>query len=201
MYQKLAKTISWALHPFVLPIYVVAVLLTLTVFAYYPANVKLYLVWVVVLYAMLIPVLALGVLRSLGWISDYKVDLRRERIIPLAVGAICYILCALTIAKIPSVDFVRKFMVAAACCELLCLFVSFYWKISLHLTGMGAVVALFVVMNLAGVGNMMIPLMVALLLAGTLASARLYLGCHNGAQVLAGFGGGFCIAALALLYL
>lgn len=201
MYQKLAKTISWALHPFVLPIYVVAVLLTLTVFAYYPANVKLYLVWVVVLYAMLIPVLALGVLRSLGWISDYKVDLRRERIIPLAVGAICYILCALTIAKIPSVDFVRKFMVAAACCELLCLFVSFYWKISLHLTGMGAVVALFVIMNLVGVGNMMIPLMVALLLAGALASARLYLGCHNGAQVLAGFGGGFCIAALALLYL
>lgn len=201
MYQKLARTISWALHPFVLPIYVVAVLLTLTVFAYYPANVKLYLVWVVVLYAMLIPVLALGVLRSLGWISDYKVDLRRERIIPLAVGAICYILCALTIAKIPSVDFVRKFMVAAACCELLCLFVSFYWKISLHLTGMGAVVALFVIMNLVGVGNMMIPLMVALLLAGALASARLYLGCHNGAQVLAGFGGGFCIAALALLYL
>lgn len=201
MYQKLAKTISWALHPFVLPIYVVAVLLTLTVFAYYPANVKLYLVWVVVLYAMLIPVLALGVLRSLGWISDYKVDLRRERIIPLTVGAICYILCALTIAKIPSVDFVRKFMVAAACCELLCLFVSFYWKISLHLTGMGAVVALFVIMNLVGVGNMMIPLMVALLLAGALASARLYLGCHNGAQVLAGFGGGFCIAALALLYL
>ena len=41
-------------------------------------------------------------------------------------------------------------MVAAACCEVLCLVVSFYWKISLHLTGMGAVVALLVVMNVVG---------------------------------------------------
>lgn len=56
---------------------------------------------------------------------------------------------------------------------------------------MGAAVALLVVMNVAGVGNMMVPLMVAILCAGALASARLYLGCHNGQQVLAGFCGGF----------
>ena len=55
---------------------------------------------------------------------------------------------------------------------------------------MGAVVALLVVMNVVGVGNMLVPLMVAILCAGALASARLYLGCHNGWQVLAGFKGG-----------
>ena len=47
-------------------------------FALYPANVKFYLLWVVVLYAVIIPVLALGVLRSLGRISDFRVDDRRE---------------------------------------------------------------------------------------------------------------------------
>ncbi|MFR6634381.1 MAG: hypothetical protein ACLUQ6_05105 [Alistipes onderdonkii] len=47
-------------------------------------------------------------------------------------------LCAITIAKIPSAIFLRKFMIAAACCEVLCFVVSFYWKISLHLTAMGA---------------------------------------------------------------
>ena len=92
-------------------------------------------------------------------------------------------------------------MLAAACCEVMCLVVSRYWKISLHLTGMGAVVALFVVMNILGVGNMTVPLMVAILLSGALASARLYLGCHNGRQVLAGFCGGFVVTVLAVLFL
>ena len=182
--KKLAHGLSWMLHPFVLPLYMIVVLLTLTVFAHYSTGVKCYLLWVVVLYAIVIPALSLGVLRSLGRIS-----------------AICYVLCAITIARIPSAAFLRKFMLAAACCEVMCLVVSSYWKISLHLTGMGAVVALLVVMNILGVGNMMIPLMVAILLAGALASARLYLGCHNAAQVLAGFCGGFVVTVLAVLFL
>ena len=200
-YKKLSTGISWGLHPFLLPIYMMAMLLTMTTFAHYPSNVKFYLLWVVVLYAVIIPVLALGELRSLGRISDYRVDDRRERMLPLLVGALCYILCAITIAKIPSAMFLRKFMVAAACCEILCLVVSLRWKISLHLTGMGAVVALLVVMNVVGVGNMMVPLMAAVLCAGALASARLYLGCHNGWQVLAGFCGGFAVSVLAVLFL
>ena len=148
-YKKIATGISWVLHPFLLPVYLMAVLLTMTAFSHYPPNVKFYLLWVVALYAIVIPLLSLGVLRSLGRISDYRID----------------------------------------------------WKISLHLTGMGAVVALLVVMNVVGVGNMLVPLMVAILCAGALASARLYLGCHNGWQVLAGFCGGFAVSVLAVLFL
>lgn len=169
-YGKLAHGLSWVLHPFLQPVYLMGVLLTMTTFALYPANVKFYLLWVVALYAILIPVLSLGVLHSLGRLSSYRVDDRRERLLPLLIGAVCYVLCALTLSKIPSAIFLRKFMVAAACCELLCFVVSLRWKISLHLTGMGAVVALLVVMNVAGVGNMVFPLVVAVLAAGALAS-------------------------------
>ena len=80
MYRKLSNGISWALHPFLLPLYMIGVLLTLTVFAHYPSGVKIYLLWVVALYAIIIPLLALGVLRSLGRISDYRIDDRRERL-------------------------------------------------------------------------------------------------------------------------
>lgn len=202
MYAKLSHILSLVLHPFLQPVYLIVFILTQTVFAYYPANVKFYVLWVVALYAVLIPMLSLGVLRSLGWISDWRLDDRRERLLPLLVGAICYVLCAITIAKIPSVAFLRKFMVAAACCEVLCLVVSFRWKISLHLTGMGAIVALLVVVDLASErSNMLLPLIIAIGCAGLLASARLYLGRHNGAQVLAGFCGGFACATLAMLYL
>lgn len=200
-FRKIANTLSWVLHPFLLPVYLMALLLTMTTFAFYSTNVKLYFMWVVALYAIIIPFLTLGILRSLGRISDFRVDDRRERLLPLLIGTVCYVLCALTFAKIPSAIFLRKFMVAAACCEAMCFVVSLRWKISLHLTGMGTIVALLVVMNVVGVGNMLIPLSVAILCAGALASARLYLGCHNPRQIAAGFFGGFCVSLLAVLFL
>ncbi|MEG1611745.1 MAG: hypothetical protein RR318_03935 [Alistipes sp.] len=199
--EKIAHGISWLLHPFLLPVYVMVVMLTATVFALYPTRLKLYIVWVVTLYTIVIPLLSVAFLRSLGRISDWCIDIRSERILPLLIGIVCYLLCALTMAKIPSAIFLRKFMVAAACCEGLALVVSLYWKISLHLTAMGAIVALFVVMNVAGVGNLMLPLSVAILCAGALASARLVLDCHNGFQIAAGFCGGFITAWLAVLFL
>ena len=113
-YRKIANTLSWVLHPFLQPIYLMVVLLTMTTFAHYSTQVKFYLMWVVALYAIIIPFLALGVLHSLGRISSFKVDNRRERWLPLAVGIVCYVLCAITFAKIPSAVFLRKFMVAAA---------------------------------------------------------------------------------------
>ena len=94
-YKKIATGISWVLHPFLLPVYLMAVLLTMTAFSHYPPNVKFYLLWVVALYAIVIPLLSLGVLRSLGRISDYRIDDRRERFLPLLVGAVCYVLAAL----------------------------------------------------------------------------------------------------------
>ena len=199
--RKIANTLSWVLHPFLLPVYLMAVLLTMTTFALFSPGVKFYFLWVVMLYAIIIPFLTLGILHSLGRISDFRIDNRRERLLPLLIGTVCYVLCALTFSKIPSAIFLRKFMLAAACCEAMCFVVSLRWKISLHLTGMGAIVALLVVMNIVGVGNMLLPLSVAILGAGALASARLYLGCHNPVQIFAGFFGGFGVAMLAVLFL
>ena len=201
-YKKISTGISWVLHPFLLPdLYDGPAADDDDLRPLLPEREVLSAVGGGALCRSSSLLLSLGVLRSLGRISDYRVDDRRERMLPLLIGALCYILCAVTVAKIPSAVFLRKFMLAAACCELLCLGVSFYWKISLHLTGMGAVVALLVVMNVVGVGNMMVPLVAAVLCAGALASARLYLGCHNGRQVLAGFCGGFAVSVLAVLFL
>lgn len=199
---RAARAVSGVLHPFLVPLYLMLVLLfSRTIFAHYPPNIKIYLVWVVLLYTMVLPVLSLVVLRSLGKLTDYRVSRRRERYLPLAVGVLCYLLCAMTIAKIPSAFLLRKMMLAAAGCELLCLVVTLRWKISLHLTGMGAATALLALLSIAGVGDLMMPLLAAVVGTGLLASSRLYLGCHNGLQILAGFCGGFLVMLLTVLFL
>ena len=200
-FAPLARAVSWVLLPFLQPLYLVSLLLTCTVFAGYSVRMRLYLMGVVVLYTMIIPALSLGVLRWSGRLSDFRLDNRSERIIPLLIGAVCYFLCALTLGKIESAAFLRKLMLAAACCELMCLFVSLRWKISLHLTGMGALTAMLVVMNFIGVGNLFGPMCAVVAASGLLASARLYLGCHNGMQVFAGYCGGFAVATFAVLFL
>ena len=153
------------------------------------------------MYTAVIPLLAAGLLRSLGRISSMAVDRRRERILPLAIGIVCYVLCAVTVARIPSAMLVRKFLVAGACCELFCLAVTCYWKISLHLTAQGAVSAFLLLVTFGSVGNLTGAFALSILCAGALASARLWLGCHNICQVAAGYAGGFVVATLAVLLL
>ncbi len=198
-YHKVATAVSWIFHPFFMPTYMLVMLLTMTVFSLYSTPLKLYLLWVVALYSLIIPGLMLFVLRPLGFISSYKIDNRRERYIPLLIGMVCYVLCAITFARIPSMDFLRKFMLGAAACEMLCLVVSLRWKISLHLTAMGAAMAVLMLINFLGTPAF-VPLIITTLAAGLLASSRLYLGCHTPLQILAGFSGGFLMMLFAFLF-
>lgn len=199
---RLSRAVSVVLHPLVMPLYVILLLVAgPTQLSYFPASVKFYLLWVTVLYTAVIPLLLVGLLRSVGRISSLAIDDRRERILPLAIGIVCYLLCAATVARIPSAMIVRKFMLAGACCELFCLAVTFYWKISLHLAAQGAAAALLVLLTFGNAGNLTGALAVAVLAAGALASARLWLGCHTIRQVAAGYVGGFIVATLAVLLL
>ena len=198
--RGLAQALSWAVHPFVLPLYLTLLLFSQTAFAFFTPSVKYYLAGSILLYGVLLPMLSIVVLRYRGWLPDWKIAERRERIVPLMIGACCYMLCATTIGRIETAVFLRKFMVAAACCEMMCALVTTRWQISLHLTGMGAAVALLTVMNILAVPSMFVPLLWGIAAAGALASARLYLGRHTPLQLVAGFAGGFLITLTTLFF-
>ena len=198
--RGLAQALSWALHPFVLPLYLTLLLFSQTAFAFFTPSVKYYLAGSILLYGVLLPMLSIVVLRYRGWLPDWKIAERRERLVPLMIGACCYMLCATTIGRVETAVFLRKFMVAAACCEMMCALVTTRWQISLHLTGMGAAVALLTVMNILAVPSMFVPLLWGIAAAGALASARLYLGRHTPLQLVAGFAGGFLITLTTLFF-
>ena len=199
---RLSKALSVVLHPLFVPFYVMLLLVAgPTQLSYFPTSVKFYLLWVTALYTAVIPLLSVGLLRSMGRITSLAIDDRRERILPLVIGIVCYLLCAATVARIPSAMIVRKFMLAGACCELFCLAVTLYWKISLHLATQGAVAAFLILLTFGNAGNLTGALAVAVLCAGALASARLWLGCQTIRQIAAGYAGGFITAALAVLLL
>ena len=174
MYLRLSKAVSVVLHPFLVPLYMVSLLLLAgTVYSLYPLKVKIYLIWVTLLFTTIIPVLVIALLKSYRKIGDADLSDRKERFIPLLAMIACYTLCAVAIARIPSAQMLSRFMFAGACCVAVCLFVSFYWKISLHMTALGAAVAFIVLINIASGGGLFAAFIAALLAAGALGSARL----------------------------
>ena len=197
-WARVADLVSTLLHPFFVPLYALLVLLSGSLLL---LSTKLYLVGVVLLYTLALPALMLLILRHLGRLESYRIDNRRERILPLMLGTLCYLLCALTLLKLPVAMLLHKMMFGAALCQLFCLMVTLRWKISLHLTAQGGVAAFFSILTIAGNDHMLLPLLLAVFGSGLLASARLYLGCHNGWQILAGFMGGFLIMFLTVLLL
>ena len=199
---RLSRALSWLLHPFVVPLYVLGfMLLTDGFLSRLPASIKSYLAWIVVLYAAIVPMLSIAFMRGLGLLKNFGLHSQRSRLLPLLVGAISYVLCAITLSDVAVATIIRKFVLAAACCEVLALVVTPFWKISLHLICMGGVTAVFILLSVAGAGQHFWALVATILLSGALASARLHLGAHNPSQIAVGYFGGLVVAMLAMIYL
>ncbi len=202
MYKQAAKIISAIFHPLLIPVYIMTVLLFMnTIYSYYPMSVKLYLIWVMVLYAIVLPALTVMLVKRIQRIRGVRLPRHHFLSIIMLVGACCFLLCALTLMKSPSLTIFRKVAVAAMLCELFCLGMIQFTRISLHLTAMGAGVAALIILNIIGENSLFWVMLISIISAGILASARLYMGRHRSLQLLTSFVGGFLICIVTMLYI
>lgn len=202
MLNKASKIISVIAHPFLIPIYVMMILLfTENAHYYYLTKVKLYLLWNVALYTLVLPSLTLALLKRLCRLRNRHLTKREFTIIALLVGATCYMLCAMTMMKVPSLAIFRKIAIAGVMCEIFCLTMIPFARISTYLTAMGATVALFTILNISGETSLFWVLLASLLCAGLLASVRLYMGRNRSRQLLVSFICGFLLSSAAMIWM
>ena len=202
MLRRLAKITSTILHPSAIPVYLGALLLFAdTIYDVFPIKVKLYLLWVVTLYAMVIPYVGRALLRRADKWGRGRIRGLRSKAVPLLLGTCCYLLCAITLMKSPSLMIFRKIALAAAMSAVFCLLTLPVWRASLHMTAMGAATAALITLNIIGAQSLFWVMQASIIATGILASARLYAGRNNGIQILAGFVGGFVVSAIAMLFL
>lgn len=203
-YHRLSRIISVVLHPFIIPTLAVVLLLfgpTFMAQLQLPIQVNLFLIGVVILYTLLLPLFSIGVLRWFKLIPDTALRTPRERILPMAVLIVCYGLCIVTLGDKSYAFLITRFLIAALCCLIVTFVINFYWKISLHMTAMGGMLGMIFVLCYTGLAHLQYGLILGLLLAGGLGSARLYLGSHNIGQVAAGTACGILIATGVILFL
>ena len=112
MLRRLAKIYSYAMHPFLIPIYVMVVLLFCpTVYSYYPFKGKLYLLWVVTLFSLILPILTITLVKRFSRLYFRHLTRKQFYVMSILICSICYLLCAITFMGVPSLLIFRKMIV------------------------------------------------------------------------------------------
>lgn len=199
--QKVTKLISIIFHPVFIPIIgLIVIFHSGTLFSHIPEQVKNFTYVVVFLSTFVLPLSILPLLKFQRIISDYSLTDRRERILPMILSIIFFFMGFYILRKVPMTAFMQSFFLAMMVIVCGVSLISFRWKISMHMSAIGALTALIAILTVKYSAGMFWLFTLAVLLSGMMGYSRLYRGRHNPAQVYAGYFWGFVMAAAVLWY-
>ena len=202
MLRKLAHTISWVFQPLLMPIYGAILFLNLPFYAFslLPDQVKWYVIICNALFTFLMPVVIIFMLYRLGMISSITLEKREERKYPIIVTVIFYVSNYYFLSKVHLPAPYLFFLLAGMFSLLTTLIVTYFWKISMHMTGIGGLCGAFLLLGIVWPVDIRFILAGLFVIAGMTGTSRLLLNAHTPSQVAAGFFAGF-LPQLSLLLL
>lgn len=188
-----AQWISDVFSPLMMPTFAMVVAMWCTNMRSLPGQSRVIATLLVAVITGLVPFLSIIILIKTGKVHTRSIADRRERILPMSIGCVCYIGALLMLRSLGAPVWLCMFFVAAAVSSVIAMLITLQWKISAHTTGVGGfwgMTAWCVANGMADV-NAMIVLSIVTVIAGAVATSRLMLQRHTFAQVLAGLALGF----------
>lgn len=200
MEKKFATFISYAAHPLIVP---VLGLLVISNSGTYAADIdhqyKQFIYLSVFIFTLVLPAALIPLFYYFGLAKNVHFSERRERLIPLYLALVFYLSAYLLIKKLPVSIIYQRFLFAACISMLFLSFISYFWKISAHMTGWGGLVGLILILSLRFNTDLMLFLILGILSSGFIGFARLKLEAHNPLQIYTGFLLGFVIMIVVFL--
>ena len=198
--MKLTQLISILLHPIFMPL--IAIHLTLLVLPSLTFTLiyRLELIYGILIFStMVFPLLSIFWLIRKGKVSSLEMNSHKERSLPLLKTVIWMSLGYYLLQNLLFYTPVLKAeLLGAILIILIAAIISKFWKISLHLLGIGGVVGTFIALQIIH-GDFLYLLLVFILLSGLLGVARIKQKAHNYAQVYSGFLVGLIVELVTLL--
>jgi len=204
--NKSAHVISFLFHPLLLATYIFAAFIFLEPMVVVPAGYSSVARWLIVLVVWLttfaIPVLSLALLKFMGTIKSFTLRNRQERLLPFFYIALFYALTAYYFsAQMMVTGLTAGIFVLTAIMIFAAAVVTLFWQISAHALGVGGLTGTLLAVNLMLPGPQVnYLLLVVVLVAGLVMSARLRLQAHTPAQVYAGFLLGLFISFMIIFW-
>lgn len=191
---NISHLLSWLLVPLMMPVYGTLLAFGLSILAFTGMGVRIAFVGVVFAFNVLIPSLAVIILKRMGFVRDIGLNDRDERLVPYLICITGLVGTALFMSYKGAPEWLVMFYYGGAAAGLVEVVINRWWKISVHSAGIAGLVAMLLHLLLYdySLPSTFAWLLVAVALAGMLGSARIWLGRHTLGQVLAGYAVGFC---------
>lgn len=191
--DSLASVLSWVLVPLMMPVYGIMLVFSESVMCFTPLSTRIVFTLIVAGINVLLPMLLVLLLKKMGLVRDIGLNSRRERMIPYVITIVCLGATAAYMNLKGAPGWLSMFFVGGAVGGAVNFIVNFRWKISAHAAGISGVSAMLLRILKDGIpqSGCFEWLIVSVVLAGLLGSARVWLGRHTPAQVLAGYVVGF----------
>jgi hypothetical protein len=159
---------------------------------------KSWIFFSIVLATLLIPMITIFGLRLSGTLKSLHMPEVKDRRLPFVITTLFFLLTTLFLRQNTVFDPVLWLSMSIICVSVVVLTgVSFFWKMSAHMTGMGGLLAVVLVMGTKFPNfEVLYPLLGVLLLCGMVAWARLYLQAHRPLEIYVGLTTGFLICWL-----
>jgi len=199
--MSFSKIISTILHPVFMPLIAIYLSLELVAEAGLVTNTVGVFYIIVFLSTVAIPLTSVLFLKKIKHISSLEMRDHKERSLPLLITAF-----SMTIGYYWLNDILiffpllRNEILGAIFLIIFASIVSRYWKISLHMLGVGGVIGVLFSLNIL-FGNLSNLLIIFILTSGLLGYARLKEKAHSATQVYLGFLIGFLIEFFCVLLL
>ncbi len=202
----LASIISYICHPVFFPLVMAYVIYTLAPAGFMGLPPKQLGLWFlsIGITAVFFPIFSILLMKPLGFISSFHMPTAKERTIPLMTSMIFYFWVSHVFNSMPGAPapLALKVLLLGNFWGIIALFmVNIFTKVSLHTGAAGGMIGVIIVLMLTSPVNLLMPLFVAIVIAGVIGSARLILGAHQRGDVWVGYIIGIVAQLFAYLYL
>ncbi len=201
--QVLAHIVSYVFHPVLFPL-VMAVVLSRLDNQFYGIPDKQLKLWFlsVGITAVFFPIFSILIMKPLGFINSYLMPTAKERTIPLLTSMIFYFWVTHVFNTITGPPLSLKVLLLGNFWGIIAVFMAnIFTKISMHTTVAGAMIGIMLVLMWNGHVNMAIPLLVSIIIAGVVGTARMILGAHQRGDIWLGYIVGIVVQLAAYVYM
>lgn len=204
--KAIANFISYVFHPIFIPllmVYVLYILMPASFASVKPAAFSLLMIRVAVITAFF-PLLFVALAKGLGFIDSILLKRHKDRIIPLMAVMIFYFWNYWVFKNDTSIPtpIMCKVISLASLWGVVALFMAnIFVKVSMHATAIGGLLGMAILLVIQSPVNMMLPLFIAIVLAGIVGTARMILSAHKLSEVYFGYAIGVASMMAAWVYL
>ena len=146
---------------------------------------------VVIASTFIFPVICVLIFKLKGNIQSLHLETIQERRYPFLLTSISYMLGYYLLQRLELPTIFIRVILGATISVTLAVIITLGWKISVHSIGIGGIIGTLLAMSRILYVDIRFPLMISIIIAGIIGSARLSLNEHTPSQIYAGILIGF----------